>query len=395
MLYPLKLTKVLGDNYFQEASVTGPFKIESKTIETVDGLFKLTRGVYRKIDTPGCGDIVHDIFMCKYDPIKIVVVDDFVYAFVDHSIGIDLIKSSVVEPEKYVIKYKMMKNRVLRQERIQFHKPKTLESTFQIPRDPFVTIKMDGITVLVGVLKDFGIRIYDAKLKQCIWSDMEYRSDKNIVFGGEYLEDHRVYLFMEMNDKNIDFKKDLQRMTTFEKAYRLYNPDSKIHVNYIEIGNNYKAITRKLLERKTRELDSGVIIPSDGLVYGSISTKEHYKWKPMNTVDFYVVSRNRYLNLYVGNTIKNALALMRKRTRKIKGVKFILGSGAYIKMFYTGIQYDDVERKYNGKIVEFSYNGRRWIPIKIREDKIIPNNIRTVQSALKAILNPIDLSELI
>jgi len=391
MIIPINLSFPINKNFKKTTSYTTNFIINTNVINTYDGIYNEDNGKYYISEaSPEEGDDICDVYKFRYGD-GIIVTINGTPEYIKPGRNIKNMLMALKKPIKFVINWTMKKNGCIGNiENVKpaMHKPKNLERVQQIPTDPFVTIKMNGITVLCAFLKHFGIQVVDLQ-DNVIFSDESYKHYTNEVFGGEYI-DNKVYLFMEINENNRDFRIDYHNMT---RAIEAYNNEDLITLNIIEIaapGENFRIITRRLMEHRADMESNGIHIKSDGLIYGSISTKLHYKWKPpeANTVDFYVIHRHGKLHLYIGKLRRRV-----KRRQTYRNLPLIIGDGEYVSAYYKTIPVNDPS--FDDKIVEFQYIRRRWIPYKIRPDKVVPNNIRTLLSTLKSLEHPINISNLI
>ena len=320
---------------------------------------------------------------------------------------------SLKTPELYVCKitireYKPFKGKNIIEKEKASNTVIGLMDIRDIPEDPFVTLKIDGLTTMVAYLKEYGIFCYDLKGK-LLFKDTEVhkREDKildvNRVFLAEY-HNGCFYLFMEANDLYRDFNIDYHNMTDFVNKY---NDDSKIRVNYIVLskkGERHQRIIQKLLAMKASlPAVNGKVPETDGIIIGSIKTKFQYKWKPQDqlTIDFYLRFAKKVMHMYVGDRLFNAKRTIKKKwykKRVSKGIlKYILGKGQYINLLFLAYKpdlYEEWKKLYSRKIVECKRYKGKWIPIRIREDKEVPNNIRTAKNNIHILNNPIKFSDL-
>jgi len=280
---------------------------------------------------------------------------------------------------------------------------------------------------------------------------------EDVVFLGEWVYDehsrkvkgsigeYRLYLFLEANDIYGDYRIDVTNIKKFVKEV----DDYRITHNLIVLpdsGEDYRDITKRLIALKKEHKTYPEI---DGYVYGNIKTKFHLKWKPLHLItnDYYVIFGDDRMYLYVGNRRNDAIKMIKNRhsnylsnLKKLEGdqkinARLIMSkhkNASYVKQLYhierfhnrdmlfdenrkgkysfkynddnsDGLiddnkfkeKFDAWKEKYNNKIVEFKYENDMWIPYRPRFTKMNPNNIRTVDSNVRAIKHPIHESDLL
>lgn len=129
----------------------------------------------------------------------------------------------------------------------------------------------------------------------------------------------------------------------------------------------------------THEKDGLIFQPVDPPYRGG-TCDEILKWKPAshNSIDFRLVIREERQNgclpetvvyLHVSNTREPILKY--KMTSELES-----------------------QRRYNNKIVEMTYQNRRWIVQRERTDKLTPNSFETAQATFKSIINPVTETQL-
>lgn len=299
----------------------------------------------------------------------------------------------------------------------------------------FVNTKLDGVTCVVAYLKDLGgkslLVSYELKGKGVSMGSREIFNievtdelwDTDIIFLGEYYvfdvsNVEKIYLFMEANDMNKDFRIDYKNMKKF-KDNCMNEGISIIDINNIVIARNdedYRGITKRILDIKSK---LGEKFPEiDGLVYGRILNKFQLKWKSpeLITIDFYCIIKNHTIYLYAAEKRRLALQKMRggsyiSKLRKLEGKKTIpvdliikkeIGSNYVLQLFtiqkYSKdmyIQVDKWKEKFNKRIVECKFLECIWTPYRIREDKKYPNNFRVAVDIFDTIKNPVKISDLL
>lgn len=263
----------------------------------------------------------------------------------------------------------------------------------------FATTKIDGETALVAYIAAMHrlliIRLHNKLVHVDGEIDVVYRDDdtnlgtSDQLFLGEWTEDRKIYLFLEVNDIDIDFHRDIANIDAFLKLVS-GEKYSFIRKNNIVIDKPYQDLTRDIEQlRKMFQLN-------DGIVYGNVDTKEHYKWKPVsqNTIDFYADVDRDTVRLYTH--------IQPEKTKDIiRGPKYRYSRDPYAVIKKPGLDYilwtsfhARGQEKYHGKIVECQYVDRRWNIYRERPDKIHPQNHFVAIRIMKTINNPIALGDL-
>lgn len=348
------------------------------------------------------------IYRSKYNKDhELILVDDvLMFLRVKKLDDVSNVVYSIQEPQLYIIKKIIRSNKPhksynrIKDERAS-NAPVALMSIKEIPEDLFVTVKIDGITAMIGYLLDYGVYAYDLKGKLLYHDSSVLKREENlfsrdIVFLGEY-HNGCFYLFMEANDISRDFKVDYRNMKKFEEKY---GDTNKIRTNYMVLsnkGDRYQDIFKKIIKKRDgMEKVNGKIPETDGFIIGSQKTKMQYKWKPIDliTVDFYILYNNGIAHLYVGQ--RKYAALKNKRAKKMKrsAPAVVKWSKDYYFVLFSTTPLT-IAGKFHEKIVECKMVNNKWIPFRIRRDKEVPNNIRTAINNLRSLRNPINFSDLI
>jgi hypothetical protein len=130
-------------------------------------------------------------------------------------------------------------------------------------------------------------------------------------------------------------------------------------------------------------LDGLILTPLNGLYIPENSSFMIYKWKDMHTIDVRVVEDKKDDTIWHFDV-----------NRKVGGSADIIEDYLYdeAKSGLTGteIQID------NGLIIEFVWNTKQdqFVPLRVRDDKLIPNSRLTVESVIQAIKDDIRVEEL-
>lgn len=411
----MRLKNVIINKIYKKIStLRTEFKLTSRGMLFLNNIYTTSHGkIYTKsnYNTPIITTKKKSIYVVYkniYQPhIKLYVINNILeVAIMQKPYEIDNILYSLRHPELYAIKFYMKshkKYQIYRENIISAvtpsNKPGGLYTVSQIPSNPFVNIKRDGVTAIVGFLPDFGVVVVDTRDK-IIWVDKEFKIKKLEVYLGEYIvADNIVYLFVDTNDFNKDFRVDVKNM---KHIIKLYNSPT-IQLNYIELARtreDYKAPTRRLLTRVGLDIDTvtdmkfmNSDIKLDGLIYGNINTRAHYKWKPqvMNTIDFYVKYKNKYVYFYAGQNKSKAVPPLRNIP-----FPWRIGNKKYAPTFFMRVKGDEkMWKKYDGMIVECKYENGIWVPYRIRDDKPYPNHYPVAVNIMKIIKSPISITDLI
>ncbi len=240
----------------------------------------------------------------------------------------------------------------------------------------FITAKLDGITATIAFIKNHGLICID-RTKNILYEDKNFQVNRTHIFNGEYMNG-TFYMYLEIC--NQSFKIDYKNI---EKYIKLYGNTDIINKNIIIFPSNSigDALRKIQVERTKRRLKT------DGYIFGNISTKKHFKWKPTKDItnDFFIKLHNGTVYQYVGAKLNRELyerPLMQRNdsSHPIKNI-YKRVSRNYGWVLFRIIDNADAKlwSKYDGYIVE-CYDDK---PIRIRDTKHNPNNINTVESNIK------------
>ena len=284
----------------------------------------------------------------------------------------------------------------------------------------FATTKIDGVTCLVAYLSDFKkILVIELQTKMVVFNNnmkiiatipIELELNNKLFLGEYYEKTNSVYLFLEVNDRNNDFHIDIMHMKEFVEhyhskislEYRKSIKDITIVMNNIVIDADYKSLTKQIEEIKMKEKNMPI---TDGIVYGNVANKLHYKWKPprLNTIDFYVYMESSPSNtIFLYTYTDNPYKVINHEKYKYKTSKFNIITSPFdknTKFVLWKIQFghysSDVIKKFHNKIVECQYIGGQWILYIVLEDKITPNYHMVAINIMQTINNPIVIGDLL
>ena len=270
----------------------------------------------------------------------------------------------------------------------------------------FATTKVDGETCAIAVLsnKIIAWRMKSKKIESenIIFEYPMENNDEERVFLGEYFMGN-VYLFLECNDTYGDFHVDIAHMKAFISFIDGKNVDIngvKAVINNIKMNNIFIDDTYQKLAQKVNALAmANVGLMTDGIVFGNIKTKEHYKWKPViqNTIDFYVYYTGKDMLLYCYIENKSIKRVMENERYRYSDYDTVPIKGTDTSYIIWKIEYnvEEFDMRYQNKVVECQYIDEHWIPYRIREDKTIPQYYNVATKIWLTIKNPILYSDLI
>ena len=423
MLIPIELKEAteIPSFYKRISTFTSVYKVTQDRLIFYDGEYIISKDItfdgtvkpLKKVgSSASMGNVEYEILRSKYDEHhEIIKVLAHMYIRVRSFADYNNLVFSIKRPYLYITRFLIRENKPYKgKNNISKVKPTNtvigLSKLKDIPKDPFVTLKIDGETTIISYLMDHGIFAFDLRGKE-LFRDLDVHKrgiyDDNVIFLAEYHNDC-FYLFMEANDLYEDFRIDYEHMHTFANAYGNTN---RIRVNYMVLSSptnpSHQQIIQDILDIKVNLPEiNGRVPETDGIVIGSISTKMHYKWKPPDllTIDFYLLFKEGLICMYVGDRIYNARKSM-KRSRKKIPVPYIIGSGQYVSVLFLTQQVKDPDKysewktEYDKKIVECKRIDGEWIPFRHRPDKDVPNNIKTAKSNVYILNHPIKISDLI
>lgn len=227
---------------------------------------------------------------------------------------------------------------------------------------------------------------------------------KNYVYDGELINNN-FYIFdvivsNKINVQDLPLDKRLKYADTFNTAS-------------IPNGLSIKLFVKKFyftdIFLKSKEIwsnRSSLNYTLDGLIFTPINKpyiNEHiYKWKPKNTIDFFVKKTDGKFKLHIAGTKNNEYQNLEFGGFDNKGT-FInrFGKEEYNKLFSSqhksGI-IDVSEKLFNkfpdNSVIEFEYKSNNFIPFKERPDKEMANSIGPTNDAWDAIKEPITITKL-
>lgn len=231
-------------------------------------------------------------------------------------------------------------------------------------------LKMDGIRYL---LYSSGGKLYAINETSRIMVYENTRIPHNTILDAEYINDtFHIFDVLYFNDN------DLRDKGMYFRNVVLKNIPYDLNMEYTEISTDYNLIWHYVICGLPEYTDGIVFFPLDE----PYKNKLTYKYKPSDllTIDFlvkqdglYVVDDDGMLIVFKGNQI-------------YPYVFNEIGSG-------SGSE-SNSEWKIDS-IVEFQYKDGKFIPIRVRHDKIKPNYIGVALDIWEDINNPIDLTSFV
>lgn len=179
--------------------------------------------------------------------------------------------------------------------------------------------------------------------------------------------------------ENLRQKRFVERKEVLNKVFKLLDKKEGIKIKlkkYYNEGTLYQRINSALDDAS--DIDDEL---QDGLIFQPshyYKNKQTLKWKPPEklTIDFLVVKTNGKIQLLVGD---------RKLHHKDVPFKGTKRHPQEIKISDMSVGDESIF----GKIVEFGWGDGEFIPIRIRDDRTRPNDIRTANDVWNDIKDPI------
>ncbi len=264
---------------------------------------------------------------------------------------------------------------------------------FKILKYPYVIcLKSNGIRYLMLCMNNsvymidraFNIYIVDVKFKHQIYGNNSYA----LLLDGELIDNRYI-----IHDCICIFGKDVSSENLHERYENVVNVVNNFWIKeeqntiLLETKNFYglheiKQVANLLNDKNV----DGLIFTPVSLPIGTHTQYTLFKWKikSQHTFDFKLVEDNSSFNAYIiqsQNQVK--FASVDKNTPKGKEFGDLL-----IK---------NCPNFKNNSIVECEYDDKlnTFIPIKVREDKLHPNNLYTIEKTLNNIKEDITIDEII
>jgi hypothetical protein len=235
---------------------------------------------------------------------------------------------------------------------------------------------------------------------------------KNTVIDCELIN-NTFYAFDVLVHQKVDVR-ERSLPERLETISSIKNPSSSIKQKYnmvqksfyiSDIYTNAHDIWKNKKKFKY-ELDGLIFTP----LYQRYNNNNIYKWKPNNTIDFYIEKQTVTETNSSHETWKLHIASFDKQSKYQHTTFNGINSKFYHKFkspvlveaelfIPKSLQYATVSRKiglnYPDKsIIEMKFVKDNWVPVKHREDKIFANGINAVNDAWVAITNPITLANI-
>jgi SAM-dependent methyltransferase len=248
--------------------------------------------------------------------------------------------------------------------------PKTLsDDKFEKKENYAITKKLDGLRYLLVTLKG---QMYSISSKLEIrWVPYKSKGLENFIFDTEYFRGYYHIFDIVTPEFPTLFKRVEEIIKILPKIEALGGAKPVVLKEYYFTKNLENLYS--VFKDQTKNLDDKIY---DGLIL--VKQDEPYKksnplkWKPvhMNTVDFQIVKKeNLTFELLVGD---------------VEALKHF-GNTLVTKKHYDTYK--------TGDIIEFSYDGNKWVPIKLRNDKSKPNFYTVAEDNFQAVLSPFNPEE--
>lgn len=240
----------------------------------------------------------------------------------------------------------------------------------------YTTFKLDGQRHLM-LVSDSGNSLITSKMEfKKLFLPKVSKEFNGTLLDGE-LFNGRFYAFDILFFKGIDIRKQkfldrLETLLSFTKKIR----SKKLVVKEYNVSGSLCENFISLKKKFSKEMENGIV---DGIIFVQDSeyNSKILKWKPKHllSIDFKIkkLPENKFeLLVHTGKPFST------------KG---------YPKIGITDVSEKDYKLYPDGSIVEFIFNGKKFIPIKHRIDKVKPNYIVTILSNFEQIIRPLDLEK--
>lgn len=277
---------------------------------------------------------------------------------------------------------------------VQFIKPISIKR-YNIPflHEYVVLNKMDGIGYILFFSKVGAYYINNTDISSYLKVSPPELIGTIVI--GEYMPKYKSFsAFDTLFFRNRDVRSEnlLTRYGYLDSVSRLIKHSSFIVKKLFYKSNLEKNITEafKYADKKFDKEDV------DGVVFSPLNkpyySKLHYKWKPieLSTIDFVPVqtSNNEYMLYAYGPGPDKPLLLF-------QGSKTFPFSGRTSLSKQEIAEVTDKGRLDPATVVEFQFKNGKFVPYRLRSDKINPNFIKVAESIWDDINNPIAKDELI
>ena len=285
----------------------------------------------------------------------------------------------------------------------------TREEKKIVAKDYCVSYKLDGEHRFLICENGAIPYLIDVNDNQTPFSTEVWNREKVIIEGELY--EGELYAF-DVLLKDIPFRKRFDTLSKLIMEIKGMNIKLKEFLFTKKEGMIFTHC-KKILRSTNLRIDGLIFTPQNKLYYDS--TAFVYKWKPAHllTIDFLIqdskiytaISKHQFLNLKM-NRLPQFKGIRVDNYFKLLFCKEFLFKESLSKEIKDDIHIlrTDTPDIYENKIVECLYDGERFIPIKIRDDKTEsylknthfsgPNNYNTCLSILEESLNPISEEEL-
>lgn len=366
----IDLTQVINYNGNREYE-TFEVEIERKTKMSVDDFiekFKFLYFIYQQLDK---------FFLQEYykNPKNHQLAKNILNLNFDKVMNFTEIQNSISSFNNSIPSEKKIFNNQIISYR---NEPKNIkcEQLFELEDKYAVTSKLDGVRKFLFFEKEAVYMISPVNEISCI--SRGTNSFVGTILDGEFLnQSNEFYMFdvirfKKINVCDLDLQKRIKMLETVCRNVPTIN-HMKLFCKKFYFGNFYESVNLALdeneqFEKQLKKTD-GIIIQPINLPYLNNFT---YKWKPFNklTIDFKV---SEYGNLLTFEK--------RDKLIQFKGTNIHSYSQKLEELEFQNESMID-------RIMEFSWNGEKFIPTRFRDDRPIPNRNEVAISVWNDIQNP-------
>lgn len=248
----------------------------------------------------------------------------------------------------------------------------------------YVTHKVDGIRKQILCVKRWVFLIDDKNMNLITKEGPEMM----FFIDGELYENTSYYPFDVYFGENVNINSnhgDKLKFIRSIKDMKIKNITFKVKTSLLIEKYNIFEVLNEILDER-----SNLPFENDGLIFTPAETKANFnldqtknsrKWKPHSklTMDFKLIENPKKRRTFLLGTVKGKNIVPYDKP-------MVKGNKPYIK---------DTRMK-KDQIWEFSFNtfNNKFIPIKLRDDKLYPNTFPVVESLMSLILNPVKESML-
>ena len=245
----------------------------------------------------------------------------------------------------------------------------------------FLTHKLDGKRHLLFISKT-GVYLITSKMEfiRVKLPSKAHQLVPNTILDME-LYKNKYYIFDILFSNGIDFrsKKLSERILEIDSVVNKIKSKKIIIKPYLSpyisstFENFIKLKTLYKKEMETGEVDGIIFTPDSGY------KEKVLKWKPLNLLS---------IDFKVKKLPANTLALLLQNGELFSPKQFPnSGIVSVSKIWYSKIK--------DGEVVEFIFKDNRFVPLRIRKDKIKSNYISVILSNFREITHPTDILKIL